>query len=212
VCSGYKIFSPHMGFACCRAESINRLPTFREDFIPDLTPDKLEAGTYVYENVAGMEAVVGYLERLGRRVGAGADASRRDALRAAMQAIANYERTLSAALVDAVTSIAGAVVRGIADRHRLAERVPTVSFTVDGVPASALANALAAHGIGARSGHMYAPRLMGRLALMPEGVVRASLVHYNTLAEIARFRDVLAETVAALRSGPRVVGVQSVVQ
>src|SRR5258705_13432325 len=99
-----------MGFAWCRAEAINRLPTFREDFIPDRTPDKLEAGTYAYENVAGMEAVVGYLERLGRRVSAGADAPRRDALRTAMQAIADYERTLSAALVDAVASIEGAVV------------------------------------------------------------------------------------------------------
>src|SRR5262249_2977522 len=58
VCSGYKVFAPHMGFACCRREAINRLPTFREDFIPDVTPDKLEAGTYVYENVAGMEAAV----------------------------------------------------------------------------------------------------------------------------------------------------------
>src|SRR5206468_4899251 len=66
VCSGYKIFAPHMGFAWCRAEAINRLPTFREEFIPDVTPDKLEAGTYVYENVAGMEAVVHYLEDLGR--------------------------------------------------------------------------------------------------------------------------------------------------
>src|SRR5207244_814255 len=65
VCSGYKIFSPHMGFAWCRRESINRLPTFREDFIPDVTPDKLEAGTYAYENVAGMDAAIAYLEDLG---------------------------------------------------------------------------------------------------------------------------------------------------
>src|SRR5262245_20720582 len=110
VCSGYKIFAPHMGFAWCRAESINRLPTFREDFIPDVTPDKLEAGTYVYENVAGMEAVVHYLERLGRQCGAAGEASRPARLRAAMDAIAAYERTLSGALLDAVSSIDGAVV------------------------------------------------------------------------------------------------------
>src|SRR5947207_522076 len=67
VCSGYKVFAPHMGFAWCRRESINRLPTFREEFIPDVTPDKLEAGTYAYENVAGMDAAVAYLEDLGRR-------------------------------------------------------------------------------------------------------------------------------------------------
>src|SRR5438034_4575249 len=67
VSSGYKLFSPHMGFAWCRRESINRLPTFREDFIPDVTPDKLEAGTYAYESVAGMDAVVAYLEELSDR-------------------------------------------------------------------------------------------------------------------------------------------------
>src|SRR5437773_1531318 len=66
VCSGYKIFAPHMGFAWCRREAINRLPTFREDFIPDVTPDKLEAGTYAYENVAGMAAAIAYLEEVGR--------------------------------------------------------------------------------------------------------------------------------------------------
>jgi selenocysteine lyase/cysteine desulfurase len=39
---------------------------------------------------------------------------------------------------------------------------------------------------------MYAPRLMERLGLaLDKGCVRASLVHYNTLAEIERFGAVL---------------------
>ena len=61
VCSGYKIFSPHMGFLWGRRETLNALPTFREDFVPDTTPAKLEVGTYIYENVAGMDAAVRYL-------------------------------------------------------------------------------------------------------------------------------------------------------
>ena len=134
VCSGYKIFAPHMGFAWCRAEAINRLPTFREDFIPDVTPDKLEAGTYVYENVAGMEAVV----LLSRSASAGGWVRRkahreRCALRAAMEAIAAHERTLSGALLDAVSSIDGASVHGVTDRSRLDDRVPTVAFSVKGM-------------------------------------------------------------------------------
>ena len=200
VCSGYKIFSPHMGFAWCRSEAIDRLPTFREDFIPDVMPDKLEAGTYAYENVAGMEAVVEYLATLGRRCGASADASRAVAVRSAMESIAAYERTLSEALIDAVLSIAGAVVHGIAGRHEVADRVPTVSFTVRGLEPAAIAAALAVRGVGARSGHMYAPRLMQRLNLMPSGTVRVSLVHYNTLAEVSRFREALGDAVATLRN------------
>jgi cysteine desulfurase family protein (TIGR01976 family) len=41
VCSGYKIFAPHMGFLWGRYESLQRLPTFREDFIPDEPPSKI---------------------------------------------------------------------------------------------------------------------------------------------------------------------------
>jgi hypothetical protein len=71
--------------------------------------------------------------------------------------------------------------------------VPTLCFTVAGRDSSAVADRLAAKNIGARSGHMYSPRLMKRLGLMPAGVVRASLVHYNTLDEIARFGNALSE-------------------
>jgi cysteine desulfurase family protein (TIGR01976 family) len=197
VCSGYKVFAPHMGFAWCRREAINRLPTFREDFIPDVTPDKLEAGTYAYENVAGMDAAVGYLEHLGRGFlsRSGAPASRADALRAAMHRIAEYERTLSTKLLDEVASIPGVTVHGVTDRAHLHERVPTLCFSVAGFESSAIAAGLAARDVGVRSGHMYSPRLMARLALLPGGAVRASLAHYNTAAEIVRFGAALREVV-----------------
>src|SRR5260370_18378640 len=48
VCSGYKIFSPHMGFLWGRLEKLNALPTFRDEFVPDTAPAKLEIGTYIY--------------------------------------------------------------------------------------------------------------------------------------------------------------------
>jgi cysteine desulfurase family protein (TIGR01976 family) len=203
VCSGYKVFAPHMGFACCRREAINRLPTFREDFIPDVTPDKLEAGTYAYENVAGMNAAVTYLEALGRgaadavrgRERAGLEMSRAEALRAAMSAIAEYERGLSTRLLDEAAGIPGVTVHGVTARDRLHERVPTLCFSVAGHEASAIASALAARDVGVRSGHMYSPRLMARLGLLPHGAVRASLVHYNTAGEIARFGAALREAI-----------------
>ena len=200
ACSGYKIFAPHMGFAWCRREAINRLPTFREDFIPDLTPDKLEAGTFVYENVAGMAAAIAYLEDLGHLVGgADRDTSRKGAVRHAMTAIANYERTLSGALLDAVASIPALTVHGVTDRDRFDQRLPTLCFTIDGLESSAVAAGLATRDIGVRSGHMYSPRLMTRLGLMPGGAVRASLVHYNTVDEIKRFRQALGEVIDELR-------------
>jgi cysteine desulfurase family protein (TIGR01976 family) len=199
VCSGYKIFAPHMGFAWCRPESMRRLPTFREDFIPDEMPYKLEAGTYAYENVAGMDAAVTYLAAIGRIVAEKTDTRYRFStaswVRQGMDAIAAYERTLSAAMLDALASIPGVIIHGVTDRTKLSERVPTMCFTVEGVQSAAIADALSARGIGARSGHMYSPRLIDRLGLSSGGAVRASLVHYNTLEEVTRFREMLAEIV-----------------
>jgi cysteine desulfurase family protein (TIGR01976 family) len=70
VCSGYKVFAPHMGFLWGRLELLYALPTFREDFIPDAPPFKIEAGTFIFENVAGMAAAVAYLETFGPYRGA----------------------------------------------------------------------------------------------------------------------------------------------
>ena len=54
-----------MGFMYGRYDLLMALPTFREDFIPDEPPGKIEAGTFIYENVAGMNAAVNYLAQLG---------------------------------------------------------------------------------------------------------------------------------------------------
>src|SRR5580700_6272008 len=197
VCSGYKIFSPHMGFLWGRRELLEGLPTFREDFIPNEPPGKIEAGTFVYENVAGMDAAVGYLETLGRNT-AGNDAtakpeSRRSALRRAFEAIRAYEESLSLEMLR-VLNDCDAVIYGVTEKERMSQRVPTLCFNVRNPSPARITEELAIQNIGVRDGHMYTPRLMKRLGLPIEtGAVRASLVHYNTVEEVHRFGRVLAE-------------------
>lgn len=190
VCSGYKIFAPHMGFLWGRRELLQRLPTFREDFIPDEPPGKIEAGTFIYENVAGMDAAVSYLETLGRT---GREETTRTRLQRALTAIRSYEESLSAEMIRVLKS-SGATVYGVSRPEQIRERVPTLCFNLPNIPPATVTEELARRGFGVRDGHMYAPRLMRRLGISPEtGAVRASLVHYNTLAEVQLFADALAE-------------------
>jgi cysteine desulfurase family protein (TIGR01976 family) len=192
VCSGYKIFSPHMGFLWGRLEALNALPTFREDFVPDTAPAKLEIGTYIYENVAGMDAAARYLEDLGRFINPAA-LSRRAALVAATEAIRDYEAQLSRAMLEVLADI-GASVYGITGPDQISRRTPTLCFNLAGTPPAEVTERLAEQNIGVRDGHMYSPRLMKRLGLKQEsGAVRASLVHYNTLEEVRKFGKALAE-------------------
>ena len=190
VCSGYKIFAPHMGFLWGRFELLKKLATFREDFIPDEPPFKIEAGTFSYEAAAGMSAAIDYLASLEQGAGSGVPA-RRDALVAGLSAIRAYEQDLSRAMLEALRDV-GATVYGLADPSAAAHRVPTFLFNLPEASPAHVTTAMAEAGIGIRDGHMYAPRLMARLGLaMDRGAVRASLVHYNTMEEVERFGAVL---------------------
>ena len=196
VFSGYKNFSPHMGFLWGRFEALRALPTFREDFIPDVPPYKIEVGTFPYENVAGMNAAVHYLESVGARVSAGETLTRRETLARAMGAIRDYEQILAQEMLGALKRL-GATIHGIADESQIARRVPTICFSLPGLTPHEFAKRMGAAGVGLRDGHLFAPRLMKRLGLPMEiGAIRVSLVHYNTVDEISRFESIAARIIA----------------
>ena len=197
VCSGYKVFAPHMGFMWGRLELLYKLQTFREDFIPDAPPSKIEAGTFIYENVAGMAAAVTYLETLGNSLAeterSAEPASRRDSIVRAMTSIRAYEATLSREMLE-VLQAAGAIIYGVDDPTRLAERVPTFCFNLPNVLPASVTETMSNCSIGIRDGHMYAPRLMKHLGRgLDTGVIRASILHYNTIEEIQEFGTVLRD-------------------
>lgn len=198
VCSGYKNFSPHMGFLWGRFETLKRLPTFREDFIPDEPPYKVEAGTFIYENVSGMDAAVQYLELIGRNLAPSNNRSRRDNIVAGMGAIRDYEVLLAREML-AVLKGCNATIYGVAEEARINERVPTFCFNIGKLSPQRIVEEMADMQIGIRDGHMYAPRLMKRLNLsMDSGAIRASLVHYNTVDEVRRFGEALRAVIAKL--------------
>jgi cysteine desulfurase family protein (TIGR01976 family) len=197
VCSGYKIFGPHMGFLWGKRELLDRLPTPRENFIPDRAPEKFELGTFSYEAMAGMNAAVGYLEDLGRRsrhlpLAPADDGGRRGDLRRGMQAIRHYERTLTEHLLRRVREVPGLTVYGVEDPNQAADRTPTLCFNLARLNPADATRQLAERGIFVRDGHMYCPRLIEALGLSPEsGAIRASLAHYNTFEEVDRFTEAL---------------------
>ena len=205
VCSGHKIFGPHMGFLWGKRELLDSLPMVREDFVADRAPDKYETGTYSYEAVAGMDAAIEYIEELGRRSSelplAPQDAvGRRGDIRRGMQAIRHYERDLTGQLLKQVGEISGVKIHGIDGPNYDAYRTPTLCFSVKGVAAPEVSRQFAQQGISVRDGHQHCPRLMRALGLSEsEGAVRASLVHYNTFEEVNKFADTLAQISAGIK-------------
>ncbi|HLP60236.1 MAG TPA: aminotransferase class V-fold PLP-dependent enzyme, partial [Candidatus Deferrimicrobium sp.] len=71
-------------------------------------------------------------------------------------------------------------------------RMPTISFVIKNVKSSTIPLEVDKHKIGIRYGDFYARRLIEDLGLaLQDGVVRVSMVHYNTLEEMDRLIKVL---------------------
>lgn len=195
ACSPYKFYGPHLGMLYGRRELLERLRAYRVRPAGEALPGKWETGTQNHEGLAGLLGTFEYLGSLGRAYGgARRDEGRRAALRAAMGTIRAHERGLTAPLLDGLASVPGLRVYGITDPAHLADRVPTVAFTLPGVHPRRIAEHLASRAINAWDGNYYAIELLHRLGLDDSGgTLRVGLVHYNTREEIDRLVEALHE-------------------
>jgi len=195
VTSPYKFFAPHLGMLYGRRELLERLAAYRVRPAGGALPGKWEVGTQNHEALAGLLGTFGYLEGLGAAYGeVGGPADRRGRLRAAMATIHARERDLSLAALERLGAIGGLRLYGITDPERVAERVPTFSFTLAGHHPRAVAEHLARRAINVWDGDFYAYELVRALGLSDGGgLVRIGLVHYNTVGELDRLADALAE-------------------
>lgn len=183
--SFYKVYGPHLAALCVRPDRRDLLANRNHDFLADTFPGRLEPGNVNYELTASLPAVLDYVTELGVRAG-GADVDAPEAVKIdrAFAAIAAHEEALQAPLLDFLVSHDKVRVIGRAGTDR-SVRVPTVSFVVDGIDSARIPGRMELHGIGIRYGHFYAKRLIDSLDLAAQnGVVRISLVHYNTVAEV----------------------------
>jgi cysteine desulfurase family protein (TIGR01976 family) len=200
VCSAYKFFGPHVGALYGKLELLEDLKAYKVRPAPQEPPGKWMTGTQNHEGIAGVLGALEYFVWLADQFGDTQKASlteegfsgRRLKLKAAMTAIRAYEFELSRALIEAVEAIPGTHIHGITDRKRLDERVPTVSFTLEGRHPREIAEALGKAGFYVWDGNYYALAVTERLGVESKGgMVRVGPVHYNSLDEIAHFGEAL---------------------
>jgi cysteine desulfurase family protein (TIGR01976 family) len=200
VCSAYKFFGPHVGALYGKLELLEDLKAYKVRPAPDTPPGKWMTGTQNHEGISGVLGALEYFEWLAGRF---ADAQknslleegitgRRLNLKAAMTAIRAYEFELSRALIEAIQAVPGTHIHGLTDMKRLDERVPTVSFTLEGKHPREIAEALGREDFYVWDGNYYALAVTERLGLEDSGgMLRVGAAHYNTLDEVARFGEAL---------------------
>ena len=189
VFSGHKMLGPSgVGILYGRRELLDAMPPFMgggsmigrvlaDRFEPADLPAKFEAGTPPIVPAIGLSAAIDYLRAVGL-----------DAIRA-------QERLLATRAHELLSAVGG--IRFIGPG--LDKKAGIVSFVVDGVHAHDVAHRLDRSGIAIRAGHHCAMPLHKRLGIMASN--RASFYFYNTLDEVERLGQAVAELRRFFRRG-----------
>ena len=194
LCSPYKIYGPHLGLLYGKREHLLKARAQNHYFISESEiPLKLNPGGPNHELTASLTGIIDYFETLHRHHFGESNLPRHQRLGQLYALFAEHEEQLAAPFVDLLTANPAIrlIGRRTADQHR---RAPTFSFLVDGRQSHEIPAALATRGLGIGSGDFYAARLIDALGARDRGgVVRASMVHYNTADEVERLIAALAE-------------------
>ena len=195
LCSTYKLYGPHLALLYGKREHLERAAALNHFFLDDEVPLKLNPGGPNHELSAGLAGITAYLDAFHARHEGESNLTLHGRLAAIFERIAAHEEALAAPLLDFLAAKPGVRLIGnpSADRH---VRAPTFSFTVDGRDAGEIARAVARHEVAIGAGDFYAARCIEALGLADRGgVVRASMVHYNTADEVKRLIRALDEAI-----------------
>ncbi|KAI8809959.1 pyridoxal phosphate-dependent transferase [Cladochytrium replicatum] len=211
VFSWYKVYGPHISQLYVRQKCYERLSSIAHFFIPeDEHPYSLQPGGANYELAASLPVILEYFRDLSQGLTSSAvtgTPTNADVKKAYNDVIAPHEERLAQTVVSYLLSkpewyeIVGRK-EWSSDR-----RVPTVSFyIVKGAGAVHTGERKAktvksedlvlkvdsTERYGIRWGHFYAYRLVNQaLNLGDDGIIRVSLVHYNTVEEVEGLVKVL---------------------
>ena len=180
--SGHKVFGPTgVGVLYGKAEALAELPPVNyggsmvetvtmenATFLPP--PMKFEAGSQMVTEAIGLGEALRWLRELG------------------WDNIEAHEKLMTEELLK-IQQIPGITIVGPKDAN---DRIALLSFTVDGVHPHDAGQVLDDAGIAVRVGQHCAQPIHCRLGA-PQGTVRASASVYNTVEEIAKFREALAK-------------------
>lgn len=186
VFSTYKVYGPHYALMYGKKELLLRLPGLNHYFIrEDELPYKFQPGNVNFELCYGMLGLADYLSAVAEHHSS-APATLREKMALAFDLFSRHEERLAGRLLTFLHTKPGIRIIGESSPSR-ALRVPTICFVQEGRNSDDIVNSVDPHKVAIRYGDFYAKKLIQDLGLSAQnGVVRVSMVHYNTLEEVDR--------------------------
>ena len=191
LCSLYKLYGPHLSLLYGKSEHLARAANNNHFFLAGDMALKLNPGGPNHELTAALSGITEYFNILHRHHFGVSNVTLHERMKQVFALMADHEEQISSPFVEFLRAKKG--VRLIGRQTAAQEsRAPTFSFTVAGRRAEEIPVALEPYKVAISSGDFYAARCIHDLGLEAEGgVIRASMVHYNSETDVARLIEAL---------------------
>lgn len=195
IFSWYKVYGPHSAVMFGKLPLLTQINGINHYFFKaEDVPYKFQPGNFNFEMAYAASAIPEYFEELHDfhfGSSASGEISKKQKYGKSFQLIAKYEEQLSRKLLSFLNSVKEVKIIG-KTTSKASERVPTISFIHEDLKSSEIVKRVDEYNIGIRFGDFYAKKLIHDLNLEQfDGVVRVSLVHYNTEEELEKLISVL---------------------
>ena len=187
----YKTFGPHLGLLYGKKEILCKLPNQNHEFLEGNIPYTLNPGGPNHEELCCLIGIYEYFENLYKHHFNEIDISNINKIKKINNLISNHEEKIANELLDFIETKKEIKLIGkkrVLDKNR----APTISFTVNGLTSKNVSDSLIKKGIAIRNDNFYAWRCLKALGIdVQDGVIRASMVHYNNLYDVEKLINAL---------------------
>ncbi len=197
----YKLFGPHVGVLYGKKPLLMQLKNQGHYFNDDQLTKRLCPSGPQYSEIASAAGIVDYLLTLYHHHFSNESQELTDFAKISQvfELIKEHERAIITPLLDYLGSEKSLRVLGNCSSPTTYDKVPIVSFVSSRSSSQAFVNKLIAHKIATNNHHFYAKRLLQAVGINPDdGVIRLSLVHYNSTEEVSRIINAIDQSLPTL--------------
>ncbi len=190
--STYKTYGPHVGLMYTSPRVLEQVENQGHFFNANNPTNRLTPAGPDHAAIAACAGIIDYYEDVFDHHFGSSDASSvRERILQVFELFGEHEQKIMAPLVEYISSRSDfRLIGSPSTSHSV--RAPTVAFHSYSRPSKDIYLSLIEAGISCGHGNFYARRLVEAVGLDAEdGVVRLSLVHYNTAEEVAKALDAL---------------------
>ena len=187
----YKTYGPHLGLLYGKKEILNQLPNQNHEFLEGDVPYTLNPGGPNHEELSCLVGIYEYFNNLYNHHFPDENNTLRKKIEKINELISNHEEQIANPLLEYLNSRNDIKLIG-KKKIENKNRAPTIAFTFVNQSSKKISDQLVKNGIATRNDNFYAWRCLKALGIdVDDGVVRTSMVHYNTHEDVEKLISVL---------------------